>query len=90
MLRGGGGNNYTRWANADFDKGLADALQATSDEDRWAVYANMGKIVSVDEMPVAPIYWYTNPELVAEYVDGYKPNPLGDLVNTWEIKILSH
>lgn len=90
VLRGGGGNNYTRWVNADFDKGLADALQATSDEDRWAVYANMEKIVSVDEMPVAPIYWYTNPELVAEYVDGYKPNPLGDLINTWEIKILSH
>lgn len=90
VLRGGGGNNYTRWANADFDKGLADALQATSDEDRWAIYTNMEKIISVDEMPVAPIYWYTNPELVADYVSGYEPNALGDLTNVWTVKILKH
>jgi len=89
VLRGGGGNNYTRWANADYDQGLADAVQTTTDQERWDIYANMEKIISVDEMPVAPIYYYTNPELVADYVEGYQPNPLGDLVNTWEIKILA-
>ncbi|GAB4255212.1 MAG: oligopeptide ABC transporter substrate-binding protein OppA [Thermoleophilia bacterium] len=90
VLRGGGGNNYTRWSNADFDKGLNDALNAASDADRYGIYANMEKILSVDEMPVAPIYWYTNPELVADYVQGYEPNPLGELTNLWTVKILKH
>ncbi|MCZ7662170.1 MAG: peptide ABC transporter substrate-binding protein [Thermoleophilia bacterium] len=90
VLRGGGGNNYTRWANADFDKGLNDSLNAASDEDGWAIYASMEKAISVDEMPVAPIYWYTNPELVADYVEGYEPNPLGELTNFWTVKILKH
>lgn len=89
MFRGGGGNNFTRWANDEYDQGLADALKATDSEERWAIYKQMEDI-STDEMPVAPIYWYTNPDLVAEYVSGYHPNPLGSLTNLWKVSIEAH
>lgn len=89
VLRGGGGNNYTRWASDAYNKGLADALQAADDNARFQIYSDMEQILQ-DEMPVAPIYWYTNPELVQEYVSGYEPNPLGELTNFWTVKILKH
>lgn len=89
VLRGGGGNNFTRWANAEFDKGLADALQAADDNARYEIYSKMEQILQ-DEMPVIPIYWYTNPDLVKTYVVGYEPNPLGELTNFWTVKILKH
>ena len=50
----------------------------------------MEDILSVQEMPVAPIYWYTNPDLVKSYVQGYEPNPLGETTNFWTVKILKH
>lgn len=89
VLRGGGGNNFTRWASAAFDKGLADALQAADDNARYQIYSAMEQVLE-DEMPVAPIYWYTNPDLVKKYVVGYEPNPLGELTNFWTVKILKH
>jgi len=89
VLRGGGGNNYTRWTSDAFNKSLADALQAADDNARYQIYSNMEQILE-DEMPVAPIYWYTNPDLVHKYVSGYEPNPLGELTNFWTVKILKH
>ena len=89
-LRGGGGNNYTRWADPTFDQALDDALTLSSEEERYRLYGLMERLVSVDEMPVAPLFWSTNPELVKSYVAGYEPNPLGQLLNLWEVRILKH
>lgn len=50
--------NYTRFANAAYDQGLDDSLSDMSDEARWAAYAALEKMLSVNEMPVAPLYWY--------------------------------
>ena len=89
VLRGGGGNNFTRWADATYDKGLTDALTATDAAGRYKVYSDMEQILQ-DQMPVAPIYWYTNPDLVKSYVQGYEPNALGEVTNFWTVKILKH
>jgi len=62
IFRGGGPNNYTRWADPAYDKGLDDSLAEMSDEERWAVYAALEKMLSADEMPIAPIYWYGDVE----------------------------
>jgi len=87
VLRGGGGNNYTGWVNDEFDQLLNDALKADDEAARWDMYKRMEEILSVEDMPVMPIYWYTNPELVKSYVEGYEPNPLGELTNLWTVKI---
>jgi len=90
VLRGGGGNNWTRWKNATYDEGLTTSLNAASEADRFKIYSDMEDILSVQDMPVAPVYWYTNPELVKSYVQGYEPNPLGETTNFWTVKILKH
>lgn len=89
LFRTNSGNNYTRWGSADFDKALTDSLSAADDAARWDLYTQAEKIAS-DEMPIMPIYWYTNPDLVQEWVDGYFAQPLGNQVNLWVIKILKH
>ncbi len=58
IFRGGGDNNFTQWANAAYDQGLVDSLLPMSDAERWAAYGALEKILTVDEMPVMPIYWY--------------------------------
>ena len=78
VLRGGGGNNYTRWANPTYDASLDKALNAATEADRFKIYSDMEEILSVQDMPVAPVYWYTNPDLVKTYVSGYEPNALGE------------
>jgi oligopeptide transport system substrate-binding protein len=90
VLRGGGGNNYTRWKNPEYDDGLVSSLSATTDAARHKIYGDMEKILTVEDMPIAPIYWCTNPELVQPYVQGYAPNALGELTNYWTVKILAH
>ncbi|GAB4254154.1 MAG: oligopeptide ABC transporter substrate-binding protein OppA [Thermoleophilia bacterium] len=90
ILRGGGGNNYTRWASDEYDELLDAALQAETDEERFEIYSQMEEIISVEEMPVAPIYWYTNPDLVRDYVQGWQPNALGELTNFEGVQILAH
>jgi oligopeptide transport system substrate-binding protein len=90
VLRGGGGNNYTRWKNATYDADLASSLNAASEADRYKIYSEMEGILSVQDMPVAPLYWASNPDLVKSYVAGYEPNPLGETVNLWTVKLLKH
>ena len=82
------GNNYTRWGNATYDSSLKASLDATSDADRYATYGQLEDILATD-VPVAPVYWYTNPELVKTYVEGYAPNSMS-ITNLETVKILKH
>jgi len=89
LFRTESGNNYTRWGSAAYDGLLDEALLSADDAARWDLYAQAEKIAS-DEMPIAPIYWYTNPELVQDWVDGYFAQSLGNQVNFWDVKIKQH
>ncbi len=89
LFRTESGNNYTRWGSAAYDKALDDSLMATDDAARWDLYTQAEKIAS-DEMPIAPIYWYTNPDLVQDWVEGYFAQSLGNQVNFWVITITKH
>ncbi len=87
LYRTDSGNNYTRWGSAEYDQLLADSLNAADEQARWDVYAKLEKILQ-DEMPIAPIYWYVNQELVADHVTGYEPSVIGETTNFWTVKIL--
>ncbi len=89
VLRGGGGNNYTRWKNATYDADLASSLTAASDADRYTIYSELEDILSVQDMPVAPVFWQSSPQLVKTYVNGYEPSASGP-ANIWTVKILKH
>lgn len=75
MWMTGGGNNDTGWGLPEYDALLADALNAPDDEARFAIYNRMEKILNA-EMPVMPIYHYTNSKLISPEVLGYKITPL--------------
>ncbi len=86
VLRGGGGNNYTRWSNDQYNELLSSALEAGDDQARYDAYREMEQLIA-DEVPVAPIYWYTDPDLVKPNVQGWHPNALGSTTNFEEISI---
>jgi len=87
LFRTDSGNNYTRWGNADYDAALGASLEAADDQARWDLYADMEKILQ-EEVPIAPLYWYVNQELVADHVTGYEPSVIGETTNFWTVQIL--
>jgi oligopeptide transport system substrate-binding protein len=75
MWKTGGGNNDTGWGSDVYDAMLQEALDSPTDAERFAVYNRMEKIL-LDEMPVMPIYHYTNSKLISPDVLHYKITPL--------------
>jgi oligopeptide transport system substrate-binding protein len=75
LWKTGGGNNDTGWGSERYDALLASALDAPNDEARFKIYNEMEKIL-IDEMPILPIYHYTNSKLINPNVLHYKITPL--------------
>ncbi|MFT3781138.1 MAG: peptide ABC transporter substrate-binding protein [Nibricoccus sp.] len=69
------GNNDTNWSNAEYDALLREALNTKTTADRYEVYQKMEKIL-LDELPILPVYFYTQPRLVSPKVKGYYVTPL--------------
>ena len=67
--------NYTRFANADFDKLYELALTETNDSLRYDLYRKMDKIIIL-EAPVVPLWYDMAIHLVQTNVTGFYPNSL--------------
>ena len=75
----GSGNNNTNWCNKKFDA-LVDQASKTVDADkRYQLYQQAETILTGPngDLPIMPIYWYTNPVLVHKNVRGYLISPTG-------------
>jgi ABC-type oligopeptide transport system substrate-binding subunit len=72
------GNNNTTFANEEFDR-LVDEARATPDDDeRYELYQQLEDLMFGEEgeMPLTPIYWYTNTSLVSERLrDSFEIDP---------------
>jgi oligopeptide transport system substrate-binding protein len=69
------GNNETGWANAEYDR-FCHAAASTGDQAvRFAAFQK-AEAVLMDEMPIIPIYVFTNPRLIQPCVKGWYPNLL--------------
>ncbi|TWK72859.1 Oligopeptide-binding protein OppA [Bacillus paralicheniformis] len=55
-----GGNNDTNWENAEYKKLLSKASTETNEEKRIELMKEAEAII-MDELPIAPIYFYTMP-----------------------------
>ncbi len=77
-----GGNNDTRWENADFKKLLIDS-QKESDTDKRIQMLKDAEKIFMDEMPVAPIYFYTDAWVQADNLKGVVVSGLGDVQLKW-------
>lgn len=82
--RTGHGFNVAGWSHADYDRMLSDALDEIVPEKRWAIFTAMEELL-FEEMPVAPIYHYTNKYLIRPEVKNWTDN----LLNTYPLREVS-
>ncbi|MEO0054900.1 MAG: hypothetical protein RLZZ50_847 [Verrucomicrobiota bacterium] len=71
----GGGNNDTGYANPDYDRLLASALELADDSARLEVYRRLDSILTRD-LPVIPIYFYKRVHLLRPSVLNWSPTIL--------------
>jgi oligopeptide transport system substrate-binding protein len=75
MFMTGGGNNRTGWSNPRYDELLARASRTADQEQRYAVLREAEGVL-MDEVPIAPIYVYTQIRLISPDLRGWEPNVL--------------
>ncbi|MDO6499932.1 peptide ABC transporter substrate-binding protein [Photobacterium sanguinicancri] len=71
------GMNYSGWSNIDYDKAMAGAIKAPSDNKRNQFYQK-AELVFAEEMPAIPLYFYTRSVLKQTKVGGYSIENAGD------------
>lgn len=71
----GGGNNDTGYANPDYDRLFATALDAPDEAARMAVYRRLDAMITRD-VPVIPLYFYKRVYLLSPRVLHWKTNIL--------------
>ncbi|MHC0036697.1 peptide ABC transporter substrate-binding protein [Pseudoneobacillus sp. C159] len=77
-----GGNNDTLWENAEFKK-LLDDSQKETDPDKRMQMLKDAEAIFMDEMPVAPIYFYTNVWVEKDNLKDVVVSGLGDVQLKW-------
>ncbi len=71
-----GGNNDSFWGNAEYDK-LINEAKASNDENLRIENMHKAEKILMDEMPVAPIYFYVNVNMYKPWVKGVYTPPFG-------------
>ncbi|MBF8984353.1 peptide ABC transporter substrate-binding protein [Lutibacter sp. B2] len=69
------GNNDCHWNNPEFDAAIEKAKTITGEE-RFKLLYDAEKMM-IDNQIVMPIYYYTQPVMVKEYVKDWNKTPLG-------------
>ncbi|WP_349410255.1 peptide ABC transporter substrate-binding protein [Pseudalkalibacillus sp. SCS-8] len=77
-----GGNNDTRWTNEDYKELLNKSAKETDAEKREELLKQAEQIL-MDEMPVSPIYFYTNVYVKNDKVKDVVISGLGDVQYKW-------
>ncbi|KOS62598.1 peptide ABC transporter substrate-binding protein [Lysinibacillus agricola] len=72
------GNNDTGWENAEYKKLLVQSNKETDPAKRLELLKQAEKI-AVSELPVAPIYYYTNLSVVQDNVKNMQADILGNI-----------
>lgn len=71
-----GGNNDTKWENEEFKSLLTQSQTELDAEKRLALLKQADQIIT-DEMPIVPLYFYTNVYVKNDKLDGYYITGLG-------------
>ena len=67
------GNNNTGWVNSEYDRLLRQANAEQDPDKRRQLLARCEQIL-MDELPIAPIYFYVTQEMHREHVKGWYQN----------------
>lgn len=77
-----GGNNYTNWENEDYANLLKESRVETDEAARRDILRQAEQIF-MDEMPIAPIYFYTNVWVNKDNVKDITVSPIGTMQFKW-------
>lgn len=72
----GGGNNNAQWSNKDYDKLVSEIKSTTDAKERYAKMHEAEDMLAKD-MPIIPIYYYTDLYLISDKLEGMYTSPLG-------------
>jgi oligopeptide transport system substrate-binding protein len=75
VFLGKGGNNWTGWANPEYDRLIAEASR-TPDPARRFEFFQQAEALLLEEAPIAPLYFDTAAYLIHPAVKGWVPAPL--------------
>jgi oligopeptide transport system substrate-binding protein len=71
-----GGNNWTGWASADYDRLLAQAAATPDAADRHEIF-QQAEALLLEQSPVAPVFFGVRAYLIHPAVRGWEPSLLG-------------
>ncbi|WP_188454708.1 peptide ABC transporter substrate-binding protein [Virgibacillus oceani] len=77
-----GGNNYTNWENEEYSA-LLEKSRTETDPDARREILREAEALFMEELPLAPIYFYTNLWLNKDYVKGIEVSPMGSFNLKW-------
>ncbi|BDG42369.1 peptide ABC transporter substrate-binding protein [Saccharococcus caldoxylosilyticus] len=77
-----GGNNDTNWENPKYKQLLIDS-QKEKDPEKRKEMLKQAEAILMDEMPIAPIYFYTNTWVQKDNLKGVEMSGLGDVQFKW-------
>lgn len=70
IFTAGNGNNDTGWESAEYDS-LIRRAQTASTEDQRSALLQQAESILLTELPIVPIYWYTQPRMMDPRVEGW-------------------
>ncbi|MFZ9681661.1 MAG: peptide ABC transporter substrate-binding protein [Cephaloticoccus sp.] len=78
------GFNRTGWKNAEYDRLYEEVMNSNDEDERLTKMQRMEEILT-DEMPILPVYYYTNQYLMDPSVHGWADNllSLGPFEQVW-------
>ena len=79
------GQNYPGWRNTTVDKLVEQGIRSFNIEERKQIYFSVQQQI-IDDVPVIPLYFRANIDVVRDGVVNYKPNPSisSNTWNAWE------
>ncbi|MCQ5364032.1 ABC transporter substrate-binding protein [Anoxybacillus salavatliensis] len=77
-----GGNNDTNWENPKYKQLLIDS-QKEKDPEKRIQMLKEAEAILMDELPIAPIYFYTNTWVQKENLKGVQLSGLGEVQFKW-------
>ncbi|APS30389.1 oligopeptide ABC transporter substrate-binding protein OppA [Pectobacterium brasiliense] len=88
ILQSGNSNNNSKFRNAEYDALLQKALTVDSRQERQGIYQQATTILN-QQMPLLPIYYYVQPQMVKPYIGGFLPDIRGNYY-TQDIYVIKH
>lgn len=76
MFVTGGGNNNPGYSNPEYDKLIASAKSETNNDKRTAAM-HQAEDILLNDMPVIPLYYYSNVSVIKSNIKGIENSPLG-------------